>query len=75
MEAQLSSHETLAVDRVLVAVGRRPQSAGLGLETTRAAVDTRGFVSVDERCRTAVPHILAVGDVTGEPMLDRKSVV
>ena len=74
VEAGLSSGETLAVDRVLVAVGRRPQSAGLGLETTRAAVDTRGFVSVDERCRTADPHILAVGDVTGEPMLAHRAM-
>jgi len=74
VEAQLSSGETLVVDRVLVAVGRRPQSAGLGLETTRAAVDARGFVSVDERCRTADPHVFAVGDVTGEPMLAHRAM-
>ena len=74
VEAQLSSGETLVVDRVLVAVGRRPQSAGLGLETTRAAVDARGVVAVDERCRTADPHVLAVGDVTGEPMLAHRAM-
>jgi len=55
-------------------VGRRPQGAGLGLETTRAVVDARGFVSVDERCRTADPHVLAVGDVTGEPMLAHRAM-
>ncbi|HBH04160.1 MAG TPA: dihydrolipoyl dehydrogenase [Candidatus Rokubacteria bacterium] len=74
VEAQLSSGETLVVDRVLVAVGRRPQSAGLGLETTRAAVDARGVVAVDERCRTADPYVFAVGDVTGEPMLAHRAM-
>ncbi|HKB25267.1 MAG TPA: dihydrolipoyl dehydrogenase [Methylomirabilota bacterium] len=61
-------------DRVLVAVGRRPASAGLGLETTRARPDDRGFLAVDAQCRTAEPHILAVGDVTGEPMLAHKAM-
>jgi dihydrolipoamide dehydrogenase len=61
-------------DRVLVAVGRRPRSAGLGLETTRARVGDRGFVEVDERGRTADPHVWAVGDVTGEPMLAHRAL-
>src|SRR5712692_659699 len=61
-------------DRVLVAVGRRPASAGLGLETTRARPDDRGFLPVDAQCRTADPHILAVGDVTGEPMLAHRAM-
>jgi dihydrolipoamide dehydrogenase len=65
---------TLTFDRVLIAVGRRPVSAGLGLETTRARPDARGFLPVDERCRTADPAILAVGDVTGEPMLAHRAM-
>jgi dihydrolipoyl dehydrogenase len=65
---------TAAFDRVLVAVGRRPQSGGLGLEATRAVVVERGFVEVDERGRTADPHVWAVGDVTGEPMLAHRAL-
>ena len=61
-------------DRALVAVGRRPRSAGLGLETTRARVDGRGLVTVDGRCRTDDPRIFAVGDVTGEPMLAHRAM-
>jgi dihydrolipoamide dehydrogenase len=66
--------KTTTFDRVLVAVGRRPQSGGLGLETTGARVSERGFVEVDERCRTADPHVWAVGDVTGEPMLAHRAM-
>lgn len=63
-----------AFDRVLVAVGRRPNSAGLGLESTKAAVDRRGFVVVDRQQRTGDERILAVGDVAGEPMLAHKAM-
>ena len=59
---------------MLVAVGRRPASAGLGLEHTRASADARGFVTVNDRCRTADPAIYAVGDVTGEPMLAHRAM-
>ncbi len=65
---------TTIFDRVLVAVGRRPQTDGLGLETTRARPDGRGLLAVDERCRTADPHLYAVGDVTGEPMLAHRAM-
>jgi dihydrolipoamide dehydrogenase len=65
---------TAVFDRVLVAVGRRPQTAGLGLEQTRARLDARGFIEVDERGRTADPHVWAVGDVTGEPMLAHRAL-
>jgi dihydrolipoamide dehydrogenase len=61
-------------DRVLVAVGRRPRTAGLGLELTRARLDAHGFIEVDERGRTADPHVWAVGDVTGEPMLAHRAL-
>jgi dihydrolipoamide dehydrogenase len=59
--------------RVLVAVGRRPNSDGLGLENTAVVVDAKGFVEVDDRQRTADPHILAIGDVCGEPMLAHRA--
>ena len=73
VEATLGG-ETAVFDRVLVAVGRRPQSDGLGLETTRARLDARGFVEVDERCATGDPRLWAVGDVTGEPMLAHRAM-
>lgn len=60
-------------DRVLVAIGRRPNSQGLGLEKTSVVVNKRGFVEVDRQQRTADPHILAIGDVAGEPMLAHKA--
>ncbi len=60
-------------DRVLVSVGRRPASRGIGLEKTQVAVDARGFAVVDTQQRTADPHILAIGDVAGEPMLAHKA--
>ena len=64
---------TQEFDRVLVAVGRRPNSDGIGLENTRAVVNAKGFVEVDDRQRTADPHILAIGDVCGEPMLAHRA--
>jgi dihydrolipoamide dehydrogenase len=66
--------KTATFDRVLVAVGRRPQSDGLGLEATRARVTERGFIEVDERGRTADRNLWAVGDVTGEPMLAHRAL-
>ncbi len=62
-----------AYDRVLVAVGRRPNSQGLGLEKTDVALDDRGFVVCDESQRTADSKILAIGDVAGDPMLAHKA--
>jgi dihydrolipoamide dehydrogenase len=59
--------------RVLVSVGRRPNSRGLGLENTRVVVNERGFVECDKKQRTADEHILAIGDVAGEPMLAHKA--
>ncbi|MYE31184.1 MAG: dihydrolipoyl dehydrogenase [Chloroflexi bacterium] len=60
-------------DQVLVAVGRRPNSAALGLERTDVQVDARGFIEADAQRRTAESHIFAVGDVAGEPMLAHKA--
>jgi dihydrolipoamide dehydrogenase len=60
-------------DRVLVAIGRRPNSTGIGLENTSVQVDEKGFVTVDDRLRTADEHIFAVGDVVGGMMLAHKA--
>lgn len=60
-------------DRVLVSVGRRPNSRGFGLENTQVQLDQRGFAIVDKQLRTADGHILAIGDVAGEPMLAHKA--
>jgi dihydrolipoamide dehydrogenase len=76
VEATLSGpkgERTVPYGRVLMAVGRRPVSRNLGLERTRVAVDERGFVQVNRHMQTADPHILAVGDVAGEPMLAHKA--
>ena len=64
---------TETYDRLLVATGRRPNSAGLGLENTGARLDERGFIETDRQRRTADPNIFAVGDVAGEPMLAHKA--
>jgi dihydrolipoamide dehydrogenase len=60
-------------DRALVAVGRRPQTAGLGLERAGVELDEKGFVKVDRQRRTTERRILAIGDVAGEPMLAHKA--
>ncbi len=60
-------------DRVLVSVGRRPNSKIPGLDKTQVQVDQRGFIMVDEQRRTHEPSIFAIGDVVGEPMLAHKA--
>lgn len=60
-------------DRVLMSVGRAPNSGNLGLETTQVSVDKRGFVEVDLQRRTREPNIFAIGDVAGDPMLAHKA--
>jgi dihydrolipoamide dehydrogenase len=60
-------------DRVLISVGRRPNSAGFGLEKTKVQLDERGYIKVDPQRRTTEPHILAIGDVAGEPGLAHKA--
>ncbi|HXK61377.1 MAG TPA: dihydrolipoyl dehydrogenase [Acidobacteriota bacterium] len=61
-------------DRVLVSIGRTPNSRDIGLENTRAEVDQKGFVRIDRQCRTADPAIFAIGDVAGQPMLAHKAM-
>ncbi len=60
-------------DRVLVAIGRRPNGGTLGLDAAGVQVTDRGFVDVDAQRRTNVPHVFAIGDVAGEPMLAHKA--
>ena len=64
---------TETFSRVLVAVGRRPNSDGIGLENTNVVVDSKGFVEVDKQQRTADSRVLAIGDVCGEPMLAHRA--
>ncbi len=64
---------TRLFDKVLVAVGRRPVSSGLGLENTSVKVDDHGFILTDDQQRTADERIFAIGDVAGEPMLAHKA--
>jgi dihydrolipoamide dehydrogenase len=60
-------------DRVLMAVGRRPNGRDIGAENAGVTVNERGFIPADNQQRTNVPHIFAIGDVCGEPMLAHKA--
>jgi dihydrolipoamide dehydrogenase len=65
--------EDAVFDRVLVAVGRAPNGAGLGLDAAGVTVDERGFVPVDDQQRTNVAHVFAIGDIARPPMLAHKA--
>ena len=65
--------EPQVYDRVLLAVGRQPNGRLIGADAAGVAVDERGFIAVDSQCRTNVPHIFAVGDIVGQPMLAHKA--
>ena len=60
-------------DRILLAVGRKSNGGGIGADAAGVQVDERSFIPVDEQMRTNVPHIFAIGDVVGEPMLAHKA--
>jgi len=60
-------------DRILIAVGRRPNTDKIGLENTKVVLDSNGFIEVDLKRQTSDPSILAIGDVSGEPMLAHKA--
>jgi dihydrolipoyl dehydrogenase len=66
--------KTDVFDKILVAVGRRPNGKVIGTENAGVAVDERGFIPVDKQMRTNVPHIFAIGDIIGQPMLAHKAV-
>lgn len=65
--------DSLVADQVLVAIGRRPLSADLGLETAGVETDDKGFVRVDARFATSAPSVLAIGDLAGAPLLAHKA--
>ncbi|ELT50003.1 dihydrolipoyl dehydrogenase [Brucella intermedia] len=65
--------KTIEADRILVTVGRKPQTDGWGLSEIRLDMDGR-FIRIDERCRTSMRGVYAIGDVTGEPMLAHRAM-
>jgi len=67
------STQTATFDRLIVSIGRVPNTIGLGFESVGLQLDERGFIAVDDECRTAVPGIWAVGDVVRGPMLAHKA--
>ncbi len=68
-----SPKESQVYDRVLVSIGRRPNGKNIAAELAGVAVDDRGFIAVDKQMRTNVPHIFAIGDIVGQPMLAHKA--
>ncbi len=66
--------EVQVYDRVLVAIGRRPNGKNIAAEAAGVVVDPQGFIPVDKQMRTNVAHIFAIGDVVGQPMLAHKAV-
>jgi len=72
-EGEEAPKETQIYDRVLVSIGRRPNGKNIGAENAGVNVDERGFISVDKQMRTNVPHIFAIGDIVGQPMLAHKA--
>jgi dihydrolipoamide dehydrogenase len=67
--AKLSDGSEIAVEKILVSVGRRPNSADLGLETVGVETDSRGYIVVNEYLETTAPHVYAIGDVNGGLLL------
>ena len=66
--------KTDVFDKLLCSVGRKPNGKSVGAQAAGVTVDERGFIPVDKRMRTNVPHIYAIGDVVGQPMLAHKAV-
>ena len=73
-ENDKGAETTDTFDKVLVSVGRRPNGNLINAAAAGVAVDERGFIAVDNQQRTGVPHIFAIGDVVGQPMLAHKAV-
>ncbi|MCH8261529.1 MAG: dihydrolipoyl dehydrogenase [Proteobacteria bacterium] len=65
--------QQISVDKLIVAVGRTPNTEGLGAETCGLDLDERGFIKVDEQCQTKLPNVYAIGDVVRGPMLAHKA--
>ncbi|MBX3443247.1 MAG: dihydrolipoyl dehydrogenase [Planctomyces sp.] len=73
VEIEIEGADPVRCDRVLVAVGRKPNSQNLGLETVGVQTDKRGFITVDAEFRTTAPGVYAIGDVIGGAMLAHKA--
>jgi dihydrolipoamide dehydrogenase len=73
LKAASGATEALKADAVLIATGRKPFTDGLGLEKAGVKTNARGFIETDEKLRTNVPHIYAIGDATTGPMLAHKA--
>jgi len=73
-EGEQAPAEPQRYDMILQAAGRSPNGRKIGAEQTGIAVDERGFIPVDTQMRTNVPHIFAIGDIVGQPMLAHKAV-
>ncbi len=67
------AEQKLVVDHLIVSIGRVPHTTGLGVETVGLKLDERGFVAVDDDCKTNLPNVWAVGDVVRGPMLAHKA--
>ena len=73
-DLELDNGESISADVVVVAIGLRPFSDGLGTQTAGVETDSKGFVKVNEKLQTSNPDIYAIGDIVGEPMLAHKSM-
>ena len=74
MEGAHATDKPLCFQQVLVSVGRKPNGGNVAAENAGVQVDARGFIPVDKQMRTNVPHIFAIGDVVGQPMLAHKAI-
>lgn len=75
IEAKLSSGHRIRAEKILVAIGRKPQTQNLGLEEIDVKVNDQGYIVVDAYQKTSNPKVFAVGDVTGPPLLAHKALI
>lgn len=73
LEGKNVKESEMTFDKVLISIGRKPVTEGLGLENTKVKINERGFISVDKQLKTDDPNIYAIGDVVGNPMLAHKA--
>ena len=74
MEGEHATTKPICYQQILVSVGRKPNGGAIAAEKAGVAVSDRGFIEVDKQMRTNVPHIFAIGDVVGQPMLAHKAI-
>lgn len=73
LSSELQGGEILSSDKALVTIGRVPNTQGIGLDRAGITTDEKGYIAVDSKCRTQVPHIYAIGDVTPGPALAHRA--